>query len=567
MYTQIVRMTRNFIAVISKIRNFLPHQSKLILIYLIFLPLPLANSRLDPDMHHDGLMYAAALAVSKGLVPNRDIFGQYGFGTPYIQGIWLNLTSDSLLSLRVFTALQLATVALLLYIISRKFLSPTTSFLVAITWLAQLSARIPWSSILVTLSVLLAILIVLEGSNNLVTLTTKHKRLFASGVMISIACTFRIQIITFILFTSLFLLFYKSRRKQLFYLLLGFATFSSFFIIVLLQISALDSLIQQAITWPQSAYKGPRPTKSFFVGLSLYPITYFVINYGYECIVFSNRKINFKLQKIVALLSVLSAIIIGWNILDIPNSDSLSLNHPKAILYVMTDHLVNFLGFWSATALVVFLSITLFKMGSGALFDADHKVARIFLLFAGLSVLPQLYPLHDQVHLWYVTPVLLVGCLSFVAKEIQSGKSARLWVNSILLISLSLSLISAIQDFQKPRVMFKNFSMSGLFSPQSDVSKIDNEMIYLQKYSNSHRIAFDCEDGMYAGAGRNFLSDDPMYVNWGPKRSNSITDSITIFGCKKTREELQGYLVSGYTTEKVWSSPNDRIDFIVNRVP
>ena len=58
--------------------------------------------RLEPDPHHDGVIYGAAVGASQGLVPQRDFLSQYGPMQPLINGIWLTLFGTSMLSLRFF---------------------------------------------------------------------------------------------------------------------------------------------------------------------------------------------------------------------------------------------------------------------------------------------------------------------------------------------------------------------------------------------------------------------------------------------------------------------------------
>ena len=77
-------------------------------------------ARLDPEPHHDGVMLAAAIGVSEGKIPNKDVFTQYGPLTPLLQGMWLRLTEPTLLSLRIFTSLLLAGCGLVLFLILKS---------------------------------------------------------------------------------------------------------------------------------------------------------------------------------------------------------------------------------------------------------------------------------------------------------------------------------------------------------------------------------------------------------------------------------------------------------------
>ena len=73
----------------------------------------LIQARLDPDVHHDGIAFTAALANSTGLKPNLDYFSQYGPVAPIVQGLFLDIFGARLIVLRILTALMLTIIALL----------------------------------------------------------------------------------------------------------------------------------------------------------------------------------------------------------------------------------------------------------------------------------------------------------------------------------------------------------------------------------------------------------------------------------------------------------------------
>ena len=118
----------------------------------------LAQAPLDPNQHHDGIMYTAALATAEGATPNLGAFAQYGPLSPLLQGWWLRLTSTSLLSLRVFTALLLTLTAVLLFHMLRRFLTPGLSSILSLVWALSapkyFPADLPWSSVITTLLLL-----------------------------------------------------------------------------------------------------------------------------------------------------------------------------------------------------------------------------------------------------------------------------------------------------------------------------------------------------------------------------------------------------------------------------
>lgn len=118
----------------------------------------------DPNMHHDGLIYTAAVAAAKGLIPHRDYFSQYGPLTPIIHGWWLAATDRTLLSLRLFNALLLTLISILLFVILRRHQSFLVAFLLVSIWSFSspeiLPADLPWPSVISTLLLMIAISII-----------------------------------------------------------------------------------------------------------------------------------------------------------------------------------------------------------------------------------------------------------------------------------------------------------------------------------------------------------------------------------------------------------------------
>ena len=279
----------------------------------------------------------------------------------------------------------------------------------------------------------------------------------------------------------------------------------------------------------------------------------------------SNKSLDSKRGKLTAALSTLLLALLGISILRQDRIGYLGFQYPKVILIDLTSHLAGFLGYWSAVMIPVLTLVLLVGCMQRTKNPINGTTKYVFLLLSGLSVLPQLYPLHDQVHLWYITPMLVVGCLPFVSKFLSVHNGSKLWVSVLLIVSSTLSTFVVFRDFQKPRLEYTNIAMQGLLGLPKDVLKIDQEMKFLEDYSTTQLIGFDCQDGMYAGAGKRYSSNDPMFVNWGPERNYAILDSLSIFGCKKNEEQLQRYLSNGFDLEKIWYDSEGLFDFMLTR--
>ena len=61
-------------------------------------------SLLGFDLHHDGIMFQAAVDVANGKVPFRETFSQYGILTPLLQGLFVRIFGAELIVLKLLTA-------------------------------------------------------------------------------------------------------------------------------------------------------------------------------------------------------------------------------------------------------------------------------------------------------------------------------------------------------------------------------------------------------------------------------------------------------------------------------
>jgi hypothetical protein len=535
-------------------------------IFGIFLVLPLLNSRLDPDIHHDGIMYTAALGASNGLIPNRDFFAQYGFGTPYLQGLWMHLTSDSLLSLRIFTALQLALVALLLFFACQKFLSGLLSFLIAFGWIVQLSARIPWASILVTIVSLSVFLLLFSNAHPKTYLTSVASRVFIAGFVSALGVTFRFQniLLFFMIIVAIYL--FESDRKILIPLCLGFFMFCTLFVLFAVKIGFLTSMINQTVVWPSKFYSAPALTKSFITDTLWFPAIFFIVTSIVILLSNISRDASPHKLRLTQMFLVFTFTLFSFAALSQTRDGYLSLRNPKILLMDGTSKFVGFLGFWSASACALLFLCIIYKrfFASSSFPFIENKW--VWIAFCGFATLPQLYPLHDQVHLWYITPILLLSSVPILSYFLKVRPASQSWITAILTISIMVSLSTDIKDFKKERIQYVNLAMSGLLGERESVSITDSKMRYLERFAKETKVGFDCAHGMFAGAGERFLSDDPMFVNWGPARQAPISSSSSIFVCSETKSQLAKYASIGFIQKKLWNNSDNTFDaFLVRK--
>ena len=108
-------------------------------------------AHLDPDWHHDGILFKPAVDVASGKSLFRETFTQYGALTTYLQGAAVALFGKHLIVLRIEAALFLALTGALLYIICSQIVQKYAAILPTLVWLFMahysISSLLPWSSI------------------------------------------------------------------------------------------------------------------------------------------------------------------------------------------------------------------------------------------------------------------------------------------------------------------------------------------------------------------------------------------------------------------------------------
>jgi hypothetical protein len=290
------------------------------------------------------------------------------------------------LSLRFFTAIQLAIAAQLLFSLSKRFLPPLVAFLIAFTWIIQLSARIPWASIPVTIFALLAIIFLLDQQSDQSYLTNNKWKLFFAGCALAFACIFRLQAIVLFLMLSIGIILFENNRKRVVYFWLGFTASLFSFLTTLFSLSALSPLILQTITWPSSFYKSPPLTKSYITDSLWYPIIFFTISLGFYLVNYVTQTLSYQNRTLASMIFVMVFVLLGISILMQERIGYLSFRYPKVILIDLTSHLANYLGYWSAVFVIVVTSILLARRFRCSDIEKRHDSRYFVLLLFGIGV-------------------------------------------------------------------------------------------------------------------------------------------------------------------------------------
>jgi len=143
-------------------------------------------AHLDPDWHHDGILFKPAVDVASGKSLFRETFTQYGALTTYLQGAAVALFGKHLIVLRIEAALFLALTGALLYIICSQIVQQYAAILPTLVWLFMahysISSLLPWSSIFSLFFVILGGWLLISSQQGVTSRFKGYSFCFASGI-------------------------------------------------------------------------------------------------------------------------------------------------------------------------------------------------------------------------------------------------------------------------------------------------------------------------------------------------------------------------------------------------
>jgi hypothetical protein len=236
--------------------------------------------RNDPDPYHSGFVYAQSIAVQNGLLPQVNFLSPYGVVGPLINGLWLELTSDSLLSLLLIYGFITVAIGYLIQVIVRIFAPEVLAKLLNLTWVITLATATPWPSILTTLFTLSAVTILLKFHSYTRSESFKnHLFLIPVAALIFAAVLSRIHLIITPILISLVILCNRKNFSGPFirnWFAINLSTFG-FVIFGLHSFNILSGFIDQVIVWPLTQFESPPINASFIASFIRSPISLLIV--------------------------------------------------------------------------------------------------------------------------------------------------------------------------------------------------------------------------------------------------------------------------------------------------
>ena len=503
--------------------------ASLLTAYIYFRVAPL---QIDP--HHDGIILAAAVAVADGHPILSGAFSQYGPLPSLIQGFVLWLFNTQLLTLRFMTAIECLAIGLVLYRFATEFTTRLFSKLISFSWLLAScvwvtqfpGALLPWPSLLSTLFVLCALILLIRSERE----SNTYFALLA-GMLFGLAGFCRIQAFILLpLIITFSVLRFRNKIKMLAFSVLGYFT-SAILIFMYLGITGgIDDFIQQVIITPLFAYsavgEGNNYNRFQFV-------LYLIEAVGFVVLFFLTKYIVRKIGSNPLRVGILTLIMAGVHSFGIWITNT---SIPIRLKVLVGEPLQNLVisPFYFAAVSSAFLAAALFLNSGKDSKKVDFPQAVVILCAFG--TLPQLYPQPDVMHLWWIVPIFL-PCLFILSRnyQIESIQVNSKALQTILISCVILGTISAIQFIDRPWAEYKLGVLEGTYAHEEKARSLD---IFQEigKVAITGETSFDCPDGVYSVANGTYLAADQWFVNWGYGKKVAPEVGSTRVICDQSRE-------------------------------
>jgi len=504
----------------------------------------------NPDPHHDGIMFTAAVGFNEGLRPNTDFFAQYGPLAPMLQGFGLQVFGTTLFGLRFFSAALLIFTGAMFSIRAFQVYGLKFACLLWTCWSLTGPMGLPWSSVISTFSIVL-VLFLSFGYRNQRFIFRPQVFLFVSQLLI-IGSLIRIHLAVIVGFIGLTLIAKRSFLPKSFtvrWLLLSLAN-TLLLIFLLYKFEVLGAYFDQSFVWAITRYSTPALTLTYLSGLIWFviiPASVMIL-----CILLnrvSSFQNKFKYPVLLVSSATLASLLIYAN--DYTNRDTESLFDPRYFFIEFFRRFSLMLDYIPVTLLVLAIILPLVKRQK---LIQRHNYSNLIALAIGLGALFQLYPLFDPWHLWLICPIIIT-CLVLLPIEFRAlatySKSLA-YISMVVILALGVNFIG---ELKSQTYEFKSLILSGMTSSREDARELDDTLLAFQEVSiESQSVRFLCTDGLYASATQKYLSQGPFFVDWGLDNSPLDSQTRLIFVCDYTREAIGYYLNSGWDKFFILSS-------------
>jgi len=508
--------------------------------------------RIDPDSFHSGLVYAQSIAVDDGLLPNKKFLSPYGAFGPLLNGAWLHLVNDSLFSLNLLYG---AFIIISGYLVQRnlvRYIDWKLAVLANLTWVMTLASVIPWPSILANLLTLLAFTILINRKDSILANTkSSHFHLFLVIALLDLAILTRVHLaLTPIFITISIFIFRKSLNpdfiKKWFLYNIFLLLFLSF---IMLYNGFLFDWFYQVVIWPATAFETLPITVSYLFSLMWFPFSLILIAIliSLNVLVIGN-KTRIRLSLVATMNFSLFYIIYYVSTRQYDESQTATFKTLPGFLKNSSENLQFLISFGAGMLVLTGVIKSLLERKKVELIDDKglYFWEQSLMVILGLTGLAQLYPLHDNVHLWFAAPLLIIPAVFFSKDYLLKSNSVTVSLIVILSSIFIVQGISAYDLFKVDRVRLMSYEQRGLMASNFHFSTVDRTLILLDKYVKGRELRNNCVQGIFAVSNGNYNSIDgnftpniyEKFAKYSPNVDLTSKQPKYILECNVTQEKL-----------------------------
>lgn len=493
------------------------------LLVAVWIPLPVINF----DEHHDGLILSTIRLTKTALFQSGEYpFNQYGpfWVIPFVLLSLLVPKAFLFLGVRFLTVFFYIFSAFLLWKIARLFLSKKMANVVIILFLGSQpfvteygSSLVPWpSSVTMPLILAVAYFSILQITDSTLTKNLSKMPIYV-GMLLPMIILTRIQVGVLLTVISLIALHYSKQEFRFLKFLIGFIGSIIPIFIYLNNFGWLKTAFYDQVVFAStylSADKSTFPIPIF----TLVGIVFFFLILAIGPKVFRNLHI-IKIKTILLIISVIFVL---------------------SILYLMYSRSIPFLSsvvvitrrFWITFAIssLLFLSVKLFysKFKKCKFNPAPTRfsISLIMLLLFAVGFQSQVYPLFDQMHFWWGSPLTFLIAVIVYKDNFGIFFSGLINRSMFTFLGTSLLLISILvpwtaQLTSDKKVLPTEIGRYIYANQQNAQYQQELQDFFHTNIDNGARVLNLCDDTNIFFEGDRYISASRFFVYWGEQMSHA----------------------------------------------
>lgn len=550
----------------------------------IWLPLPFLNF----DDHHDGLILSTVRLTKTALIQGGEYpFNQYGpfWAIPFVFLSLLVPNAYLFLGIRFLTVFFYMISAFLLWKIARLFLDKKLANVVVILFLGSQpfvteygSSLVPWPSAVVMPFILsITYFGLLQVTETDMKLNLSNMPIYI-GLLIPPIIYSRIQAGILLTAVSVALLYYSKQKHKFLKIFIGFFLSNFVIMVYLLQTGWLDSAFYDQLVFGSTylfADKStfPKPIFTFF-GILLFLLTFI---FGPKFL----RKFQTHKSRNILQIYLFISFFIFASIFFLIHQRSIS---PLIATVIFTRRFWISLGIAS----LLFLCAKVLWVWSMRTQGSDDfkkfPTSLLFLLLFAVGMQSQVFPLFDQMHFWWGSPltflvVILTLKNTFANTNLYLVSKSRTIFLGVCLLLASI-LIPWISQLSSPKIAIPSQIGLNLFvAPQKSQEGTDLQQFFANNINKGAKVLNLCDDSNIFFESDRYISASRFFIFWGEQMSHAprifqsfleskpdfvLTCGLTHAPSLRFRQEImQQLILKNFINQKVYpaehTSENNRI--------